>query len=55
MKLRDANLEVNVKNSFSHLHSCSLPSFSQNTHDYFSQKGFESEPAQYLSGSVSGK
>ena len=35
MKLRDANLQVNKKNSFSHLHSCILPSFSQNTHDYF--------------------
>ena len=55
MKLRDGNLQVNEKNSFSHLHSCILPSFSQNTHDYFSQRGFESEPAQFLSGSTSGK
>ena len=55
MKLRDANLQVNERNSFSHYHSCILPSFSQNTHDYFSGRGFESEPAQFLSGSISGK
>ena len=39
----------------SHLHSCILHSFSQNTHGYFSGKGFESEPAQFLSESISGK
>ena len=55
MKLRDANLQVNEKNFFSHLHSCILPSFSQNTHDCFPGRGFESEPAQFLSGSISGK
>ena len=31
MKLRDANLQVNKKNSFTHPHSCILPSFSKNT------------------------
>ena len=55
MKLRDANLQVNEKSSFSHLHSCILPSFPQDTHDGFSGRGFESEPAQILSGSISGK
>ena len=55
IKLRDANFQVNEKNSFSYLHSCILPSFSQNTHDYFSRRGFESEPAQFRSESVSGK
>ena len=55
MKLRDANLQVNEKNFFSHLQSCILLSFSQNTHDYFSQGGFESEPAQFLSGIISRK
>ena len=55
MKLRDAKLQVNKKNSFSHLHSRILPSFSQNTHGCFSGRGFESEPAQFLSGSISEK
>ena len=55
MKLRDGNLQFNEKNSFSHLHVRILPSFSQNTHDYFSRRGFKSEPAQFLSGSISGK
>ena len=31
MKLRDANLQVNEKNSFTHSPSCILPSFSKNT------------------------
>ena len=31
MKLRDANLQVNEENSFTHPSSCILPSFSQNT------------------------
>ena len=30
MKLRDANLQVNEKNSFTNRPSCILPSFSQN-------------------------
>ena len=55
MKLRDANLQVNEKNSFSHLPSCIWPSLSQNTHGQFSRKDFESEPAQFFSGSISGK
>ena len=55
MKFQDASLQANEKNSFSNLHSCILPSFSQNTHDYFSRRGFESEPAQFLSGSISGR
>ena len=53
MKLRDANLQVNGKNFFTHPPSCILPSFSQNTHDYLFRRGFESEQAQFLSGSIS--
>ena len=55
MKLRDANLQVNEKNSLSHYPSGILPLFFQNTPDYFSRKAFESDPAQFLSGIISGK
>ena len=55
MKLRDANLQVNEKNSFTHPPSYILSSFSQNTHDYFFRRGFESVRAQFVSGNISGK
>ena len=38
--------EVNKKNPFTHPPSCILPSFSQNTHGCFCQRGFESVRAQ---------
>ena len=50
MKLRGASLQVNEKKSLSHFPSRILPSFSHHIHDYY-----ESEPAQFLSGSISGK
>ena len=57
-------LQVNEKISFTHTPPCILPSFSQNTsfseniriyYDYFFQRGFESVPAQFLSGNIDGK
>ena len=48
-------MQLNDKNSFSHPPLCILPSFSQNTHDYFFRRGFENEPAQSFSESISGK
>ena len=55
MKLRDVNLQVNEKNSFTHSPSCILLSFSQNTYDYFFRRVFESVQAQFFSGKISGK
>ena len=61
MKLRDTNLQVNEKNSYTYPPSCILPSFSQNTsselhlYNYFIRRGFESLRAHFFSGNVSGK
>ena len=50
MKFQDANLQVDEKSSFKHSPSYTLPSFSKNTsRDYFFQRVFESERAQFLS------
>ena len=41
MKLRDANLQVNEKNSFTHPPSCILPSFSQKHTITFSEEALQ--------------
>ena len=53
MKLRDASLQVYEKNSFTHLLSCILPSFSQNASRLLFRRGFESVRAQFLSAESS--
>ena len=56
MKLRDANLQVHQKNSFTYL-SCNIFCVHslRTHHDYFFQRGFESVRAKFLSGDISKK
>ena len=53
MKLRDANLQVQEKNSFTHPPSCIQPSFFKNTSGLLLLKSFWSVRAQFLSGNTS--
>ena len=52
MKLRDANLQIHGKNSFTYppLYDIFCLHFLRRDHDYFSQRGFESVRAKFLSG-----
>ena len=50
MKLRDANLQVNEKNSFTDPPSCIFFHFLRIHHGYFFRRVFESVLAQFLSG-----
>ena len=49
MKLRDTNLQVYDKNSYTYLPLCILPSFSANASRFF-QRGFESVRAKIIPG-----
>ena len=53
MKLRDAKCKE--KNSFIHRPLCILPSFSQNTSDWFFWRVFESVRAKFISRNISEK
>ena len=55
MKLRDANLQVYEKNSFTYPPSCILPSFSKNASRLLFQRGFSRVRAKFLSGNISKK
>ena len=54
MKLRDANLETNEKNSFTYPGSCILFSFYENTSRYFFRRVLESVRPQFLSRNIAG-
>ena len=57
MKLRDANLQVHEKKSFSYPPSCNIFCLHslRTHHDYFFQRGFESVWAKFFSRNISKK
>ena len=52
MKLRDVNLQVYDKNSYTYPPSCNLPSFSTNASRFF-QRVFESVRTKIIPGNIS--
>ena len=57
MKLRDANLQVYEKNSFTYPPSFNIFCFHflRTRRDYFFRRGFENVRVKYLSGNISKK